>query len=143
MKLLDVNVLIYATDARSAHHSAARPWLLETLGSSETVGVPLAVSVGFIRLTTSARVMREPLDADAAIDVVTNLLSRSNVSVPAPTRRHYALLGELLGVTGTAGNLVSDAHLAALASEHGAELCSYDTDFARFPGLDWLHPGQQ
>jgi toxin-antitoxin system PIN domain toxin len=143
VKLLDVNVLIYATDTRSAHHSTARPWLLDTLGGSETVGVPLGVSVGFIRLTTSARVMCEPLDPDAAIDVVTNVLSRSNVSVPAPTRRRYALLGEFLGATGTAGNLVSDAHLATLAIEHGAELCSYDTDFARFPGLDWLHPGQQ
>lgn len=140
MKLIDVNVLIYATDDRSAHHDTARPWLHGVLGSTETVGLPLVVTIGFIRLTTNARVMRNPLEPADAIGVVTGLLERQNVAVPAPTRRHYQLLGELLQHTGAAGNLVSDAHLATLAIEHGALLCSYDTDFGRFGQLDWLNP---
>jgi predicted nucleic acid-binding protein len=86
--------------------------------------------------------MVEPLDTATSIGVVTGWLSRPNVVVPGPTRRHFDILGELLAALGTAGNLVSDAHLAALAVEHGAELCSYDHDFARFPGLDWRLPDE-
>lgn len=140
MKLVDLNVLIYATDDRSAHHRTARPWLQQALDSTETIGLPLVVSIGFVRLTTNPRVMRHPLEASSAIDVISGLLERPNVAVPSPTRRHYSVLAELLNATGTAGNLVTDAHVATLAIEHGAQLCSYDTDFARFPQLDWLDP---
>lgn len=140
MKLVDLNVLIYATDDRSVHHRTARPWLQEALDSSETIGVPLLVSIGFVRLTTNPRIMRHPLGAAAAIGVISGLLERPNVAVPSPTRRHYSVLAELLEATGTAANLVTDAHLATLAIEHGAQLCSYDTDFQRFPQVDWLDP---
>jgi toxin-antitoxin system PIN domain toxin len=142
VKLLDLNVLVYAIDETAHHHRTARRFLADAMSSSETIGIPTAVAIGFVRLTTNPRVMVEPLDTATSIGVVTGWLSRPNVVVPGPTRRHFDILGELLAALGTAGNLVSDAHLAALAVEHGAELCSYDHDFARFPGLDWRLPDE-
>jgi len=143
VKLLDVNVLVYATDVETAHHEQASAWLTDLLSTSETVGIPTAVAIGFVRITTNPRVMRSPLDGVAAVAIVEDLLARPTVTSPAPTRRHYTVLSELLARTGTLGNVVSDAHLAALAIEHGAALCSYDRDFQRFPGLDWLVPGER
>lgn len=140
MKIVDLNVLLYATDETSANHLPAREWLERAMSSSETVGIPTAVAVGYIRLTTSPRVMAAPLDVATSLGVVAGWYGRSNVTAPQPTPRHYDLLRQLLGPTGTAGNLVSDAHLAALALEHGAELYSFDRDFGRFSGLRWLDP---
>lgn len=135
MKLVDLNVLVYATDARTDRHEPASRWLHAAMAGTETIGLPVAVTVGFVRLTTNPRVMRSPLDTGAAIDIVQTWLGRTNVTVPHPTPRHYDVLRELLAATGRGGNLVNDAHLAALSIEHGAQLCTFDTDFARFPGL--------
>jgi hypothetical protein len=140
VKLVDLNVLVYATDTATRHHDSARRWLDQAMRSTETVGLPTAVTIGFVRLTTNPRVMRRPLPAARAIDIVRNWLGRRNVSVPQPTPRHYDVLQELVDATGVGGNLVSDAHVAALAIEHGAELCTYDTDFARFPGVVTIRP---
>jgi hypothetical protein len=140
VKIVDINVLIYAVDDRTKHHATARPWLDAAMTGSETVGLPTAVTVGFLRLTTNPRVMVSPLDVPAATAIIARWLDRPNVTVPAPTRRHFTVMAELLDATGVAGNLVSDAHLATLAIEHGATLCSYDADFARFPGVDWVSP---
>lgn len=140
MKIVDLNVLIYAVDAKAPLHQAARGFLTDVMNSSETVGIPVAVAVGFVRLTTNPRVMVEPLDPPTSIGIVTGWLSRPNVTMPGPTRRHFEIFGEMLDTLGTAGNLVTDAHLATLAIEHGAELCSFDHDFGRFPGLDWRLP---
>lgn len=140
MKVVDLNVLVYATDTASKHHGTAAPWFDGVMETTETVGLPTAVTVGFVRLLTNPRVMRRPLDSGAALAIVAAWLERANVAVPQPTARHYAVMGDLLAATGTGGNLVSDAHLAALAIEHGAELWSYDTDFLRFPGLVSYRP---
>lgn len=140
MKLVDLNVLVYATDETSVRHEQAKDWLDRALSSTETIGVATAVAVGFVRLTTSHRVMASPLDVATSVAVVAGWYARRNVTAPEPTPRHFALLTELLAPIGTAGNLVSDAHLAALAIEHGAELCSFDSDFARFSGLRWIEP---
>jgi toxin-antitoxin system PIN domain toxin len=140
VKLVDVNVLIYATDDQSKRHPEAKPWLDGVMTATETIGLPTAVTIGYLRLTTNPRVMRVPLSPSEAIEIVRTWLSRPSVSVPQPTDRHLDLLDELLGATGVGGNLVSDAHLAALAIEHGAELWSYDADFGRFPGLLWRSP---
>lgn len=137
MKLVDLNVLIYATDARSKHHSSAKPWLDDAMSGTGTVALPTAVTVGYVRLTTNPAVMVEPLGITRAVEIVQSWIMRANVAVPQPTARHYELLEELVAATGTGGNLVSDAHLAALAIEHGAELVSYDSDYSRFPGLVW------
>jgi len=140
VKLVDLNVLLYATDSTSIHHEVARDWLDRTISSAETVGIPTAVAIGYVRLTTSARVMADPLDVDTSVGVVSEWYRRPNVTAPEPTERHLGLLAGLLRDLGTAGNLVADAHLAALAIEHGAELVTFDRDFGRFSGLRWAAP---
>jgi len=140
VKLVDLNLLIYAIDEESPAHAAARGWLEEVLSGTEEVGFAWAVLLGFVRLTTNPAVFDAPLDADEALDVVEGWLAQPVATVVEPSERHTQNLRELLTVTGTAGNLTTDAHLAALAIEHGAELCSRDSDFSRFPGLRWRDP---
>jgi toxin-antitoxin system PIN domain toxin len=140
VKLIDANLLVYATDRRSPRHEAARSWLERQLSGDETVGFSWIVLLAFIRLTTSAYVFERPLSADRALDVVDQWLGQPCVVVVHPGDRHARIVRELLHPLGTAGNLVNDAHLAALAVEHGAELCSCDADFSRFSGVRWKNP---
>jgi uncharacterized protein len=142
VKLPDVNLFLYAYDSRSPRHAMARDWLAQTLSGAETVGLSWTVLLAFIRLSTRSVVVERPLDASAAIELVQSWLDQPCVTVINPTERHAAVLRELLLPLGTAGNLTTDAHLAALAIEHGALLCSCDTDFARFAGLRWVDPLQ-
>lgn len=140
MKLPDANLLLYAVDHASPHHDLARGWLEKRLSGSETIAFAWAGLLAFVRLSTQARVFSSPLTVDQALDLVDSWLAQPCATVIHPTDRHSALLRELLGPLGTAGNLTTDAHLAALALEHGAELCSADADFSRFPGLRWVNP---
>lgn len=140
MRIVDVNVLIYATDDQTKHHRAAKPWLDAAIDGGGTIGLPTAVTVGYIRLVTNPRIMVRPLDPTMASGIVRTWLALPNVIVPVPTHRHYDVLAELLEATGIGGNLVSDAHLGALAVEYGAEIWSYDADFGRFPGVRWRQP---
>ena len=140
MKLPDVNLLLYAVDESSARHKLARAWVEEQLSGAETFAFAWVVLLAFIRLTTSSRVFRSPLTTSAALDLVDGWLAQPCVTVVHPTSRHAPVLRQLLEPLGTAGNLTTDAHLAALAIEHGAELCSTDMDFTRFAGLRWTNP---
>lgn len=140
MKLIDVNLLLYALDETSPRHDAARPWLEQTLSGRTTIGFSWTVLLAFVRLSTRSAVFTAPMTSDEALDIVDGWLALPSVVVVQPGRRHAAVLRELLSAVGTAGNLVSDAHLAALAVEHGAELCSSDADFSRFPGVRWVDP---
>ena len=140
MKVPDVNLLLYAIDASSPHHSNARPWLEAVLSGHETVGFGWGVLLAFLRLSTRAQVFTKPLEPREAFDFVEGWLARPNAVVLHPTHRHLSLLRGLVEPLGTAGNLTSDAHLAALAIEHGGELCSADADFSRFAGLRWVNP---
>lgn len=140
MRLADVNLLLYAVDSSSPHHAAAREWLEEQLSGAETLAFPLAVLLAFVRLSTNGRVFAAPLDPREAFDLVEDWLAQPSAATILPGERHLALVRELLEPLGTAANLVADAHLAALAIEHGAELCSADTDFARFPRLRYTNP---
>jgi toxin-antitoxin system PIN domain toxin len=140
VKLSDVNVLLYAVDETSPRHDAARTWLEERLSGSETFAFAWSVLLAFVRLGTNARVFASPLALEEALDLVESWLGQPCATVIHPTDRHSALLQEVLGALGTAGNLTTDAHLAALAIEHGAELCSADSDFSRFPMLRWVNP---
>ena len=140
MKLVDTNVLLYAVDEGSPHHAVARRWLEEQLSSAETFAFSWAVLLAFVRLATNPRVFEAPLSTEAAFDLVDSWLAQPATTVVHPLDRHQQLLRELLAPLGTAGNLTSDAHLAALSIEHGAELCSADSDFARFPRLRWINP---
>lgn len=140
MKLIDLNLLLYAADETSVRHQAALGWVERAMSETETVALPWAVVLGFIRLTTNRRLMADPFKPEEALDVVEGWLARPNVVVVHPTDRHVGVLRDLLVPVGTGGNITTDAHLAALAIEHGAELCSADADFARFPGLRWHNP---
>lgn len=140
MKVVDANILIYAADESATLHERARTWLEETLSSAETVGFAWVVMLAFLRLTTSPRIFETPLTPSQALDHVDRWLAQPCAVVVDPTDRHPALLRELLAGVGTAGNLTSDVHLAAIAIEHGGELCSADGDFARFSRLRWTNP---
>jgi toxin-antitoxin system PIN domain toxin len=140
VKLPDVNLLLYAVDAEAPRHAPARAWLEDALSGTEEVAFAWAVLLGFIRISTNPAAFEDPMDADEAFGYVGEWLDRPVASTLAPGPHHFTLMRELLQPLGTAGNLTSDAHLAALAIENGAELCSSDTDFGRFPGLRWTDP---
>jgi hypothetical protein len=140
MTLLDANLLIYAVNRDAPLHRQAKAWLESVLSGPETVGFPWNVLLAFLRLTTRPGLFQRPLSTDAAFDLVASWLDQPSAAIVHPGPRHLQVLREALLPLGTGGNLTSDAHLAALAIECGAELCSCDTDFARFPGLKWRNP---
>jgi uncharacterized protein len=140
VKLPDVNLFVYAADETAALHEPARAWVETALSGTETVALAWPALVGFTRLITNLRVFRRPWDAHMALDAVDGWLAQPAATVVHPTDRHTSVMRELLGSLGVAGNLTSDAHLAALAIEHGATLCSCDNDFSRFSGLRWIDP---
>lgn len=138
--VVDVNLLIYAVNADSPLHRKAKSWLEATLSGPQTIGLPWIVVLAFLRLTTRPGIFRQPLTVETAFNVMNRWLTQPSVVTIQPTAQHFRVLRDLLLPLGTGGNLTSDAHLAALAVEHGAELCSTDGDFARFPGLRWRNP---
>lgn len=140
MKVPDLNLLLYAVDREAPAHAATLDWWNELMSGTETVAFAWSVLLGFVRLTTNPAVFRRPLDTAEALDYIDRWLDTSIATVIEPTPRHASVLRDLLSPFGTAGNLVTDAHLAALAIEHGAELCSADRDFGRFAGLRWMNP---
>jgi len=140
VKLPDANLLIYAVDETAVHHDPARQWLDAQLTGNETVAFAWVVLLAFLRLTTNPRVFEHPLSPSEALDVIDGWLAQASATVVGPTERHPRVLRELVEAAGTAGNLTTDAHLAAVAIEHGATLCSADRDFGRFSGLRWMNP---
>jgi hypothetical protein len=140
MKLLDANLLLYAVNKDAPLHAKAKAWLETTISGRETVAFSWNVILAFVRLTTRPGLFRNALSPERAFDLVASWLDQPSATVVNPGPRHLALLRGLLTSLGTGGNLTSDAHLAALAIEQNAELCSCDADFARFAGLDWRNP---
>ena len=140
MILLDANILLYAYDRESPRHDAARRWVEAVLSGDEAVGFPLVTLIAFVRIATNPAVYRRPLTPARAVEIVSSWLARPNVSVAAPSERHWVILADTLERGQARGPLVVDAHLAALAIEHGATLASTDRDFARFPGLRFRDP---
>lgn len=140
MILVDANVLVYAVDSDSHHHRAARRWLETALSGSAPVGFAWVVLLAFLRVTTRPGILRKPLPPERALAFVDEWLAQPNARAVVPGEGHWAVLRSLLRSTGTAGNLTSDAHLAALALEHGASVCSTDRDFERFPGIERVDP---
>jgi toxin-antitoxin system PIN domain toxin len=138
--VVDLNLLLYAINRDSPQHARARPWLEQVMNGPDPVGLPWIVLLGFLRLSTSSRVFPAPLAPEEAVRILDGWLERPQVVPLAPGDRHWAVLRALLAECGTAGNLTSDAHLAALAIEHGAELHSTDRDFGRFKDLRWSNP---
>jgi toxin-antitoxin system PIN domain toxin len=140
MKVVDINLLIYAINKDTPHHSHAKKWLEASLSSDETIGLAWIVILGFLRIITNGRIMPTPLPSEVALEIVDEWLSQPSVRIIVPTERHWAIYKELLIPLGTAANLTSDAHLAALAIEYGARLFSTDNDFSRFSTLRWTNP---
>lgn len=136
----DVNLLVYAYNRDAPHHADARSWWENLLNSDTPVALPWASVLGFVRLMTHRAVLTTPLMPAKATDHARGWMLRPNVEPLEPGERHLDILDRLLRVVGAGGNLTTDAHLAALAIEHQAELCSNDADFARFPGLRWRNP---
>ena len=140
MILVDANLLIYARMAVFPQHEAARAWLDGRLNGGAPVGLPWHSLLGFARIVPNARAFERPLPLVDAWQQVEDWLDCPRVWIPQPTERHREILASLLPHTGGQANLVPDAHLAALALEHGLILCSTDGDFARFPYLRWENP---
>ncbi len=140
MKLVDANLLLYAVNEDAPCHAAARSWLEQALSGSETVAFTWVVLLAFLRLSTRPAIFPHPLEPDEAFEVLEAWLARPCATILNPTPRHFAILRGLLAPLGTAGNLTSDAHLAAIALEHGAEICSSDPDFGRFAGVRYTNP---
>jgi toxin-antitoxin system PIN domain toxin len=138
--LVDANILIYAVNSDAPLHSRARSWLEKTLSGPDTLGLAWTVILAFLRLTTRREIFQSPLPLETALKITANWLAQPNVITVEPTGQHLRILRDLLLPLGSAGNLTSDAHLAALAIEYRAELCSSDTDFGRFPSLRWRNP---
>ena len=141
MRIIDANVLLYAVNTAAPRHAQARSWLDGALTGREPVGFAWTVLLAFLRLTTHPAVFPRPLAVGEATEVVRAWLAQPAAIVVDPTPRHADLLAGLLAEAGTAANLVGDAHLAALALEHGAVLVSFDADFGRFAGLRRETPG--
>ena len=141
MLLIDANVLLYAVNERAHEHAVARDWVREALAGGEAVAFAWAVLLAFLRLSTHPAVFGRPLSVAQAAEAVERWLQSPPAVAVEPSRRHLPLLRGLLERAGTAGNLVGDAHLAALALEHGATVVSFDRDFERFEGLSVRRPG--
>ena len=140
MKLVDLNILLYAVNQHASWHEPVRSWWQTTLANDEAVGLPWVVLLGFLRVSTNARVFTNPLSSSEAIEQVEGWLTHPGVRIVREREEHWRILKQLLNESGTAGNLTTDAHLAALAISHGAVLASCDADFGRFRHLRWENP---
>lgn len=140
MILPDLNLLVHAYNRESRVHAEAKLWWEELLSGDTQVGLAWVAALGFIRLTTHRLVLIKPLPVGTACDTVASWLERPQVTILHPGERHADIVFDLLRSLGAAGNLTTDAHLAALAIEHQCELHSTDGDFSLFPGLRWRNP---
>jgi uncharacterized protein len=135
MKTPDVNLLLYAINTDSPQHKAARTWLEASFAGAGGIAFAWPALVGFLRLSTRSGIFGQPLSLDRALELMNEWLDHPAAHVIAPTDRHAPILAGLLVGRGRGGNLASDAHIAALAIEHGAELGTFDRDFEQFAGL--------
>lgn len=140
MILVDANVLVYSANRASPHHERARKWLDAQLSGHVKVGFPWVSLTAFLRVSTNPRIFPYAMTMRAAWEQVTDWLAPDLAWIPGPTDRHAAIFERLIASTNVTANLVTDAHLAAIAIEHGLTLCSTDGDFARFRGLRWENP---
>lgn len=140
MTLPDVNLLVYAHNLRAPRHDDALAWWNRCLQGSEGVALAWAVVLGFVRIVTHPRIFPRPMSSEDALGRVEEWLALPHIHLIQPSPKHFIIWSSLLRHVGTAGNLTTDAHLAALAIERGLILQTTDADFARFPGLKWNNP---
>ncbi len=142
MKTPDANLLIYAYDEKSEHHERAKRWLEESLSSPELFGLSWQSITAFLRISTNARVFTLPLTLAEAIEIVAEWLAQPQVKILLPTEKHWQIFSDLIFEGQAGGAMLMDAHLAALAIEHGATLATNDRDFIRFSKLKTENPLQ-
>ena len=140
MILIDTNLLIYAYDTSSRWNRVAREWLEESISGEQPICLSWQTVLAFLRITTDSRIFERPRLIADAVGIVNTWFDRPAVRLVGPTERHWAILGRLLPEAQVRGPLVMDAHLAALAIEHGATLFTSDRDFSRFPELKVVYP---
>lgn len=140
MKVVDANVLLYAVDRGAEHHTASKTWIDRTLSGHESVVLPWICLLAFVRISTHPAVYDRPLTPQQALDVVDVWLHAPVATTAEPDRDHVERLRAMLAATGRGGNLVNDAHLAAIARQHRATVITFDSDFGRFPGVRWEQP---
>lgn len=140
MQIVDANVLVNAVNRNAAAHDAARDWLERALAGDRTLGFAWVVLIAFLRVSTNPAALDEPLDPDLAGRLVEGWLNEEASVVVDPGSRHLVVLRGLLNSSEIRADLINDAHLAALAIEHGATVVSFDRDFDRFHGLSWEQP---
>ena len=140
MILVDANLLIYAVNKDLPQHKQARVWWEGALSGAGDVGLPWVSLMAFLRICTNPRIFESPLSPEQTTGFIDEWFDRPNVSMVAPGPGHWAIFKSLIRQAGTAGNLTTDAHIAALALEHGCTICSADNDFKRFPGLVHINP---
>jgi hypothetical protein len=138
--LVDANLLLFAVDEQSPYHQRAARWLTDRLNGDRRVGLPWPSLLAFVRIATNPRAAANPLTPDEAWEQVEQWLATGPAWVPAPTDRHASVLGHLVRRHHLRANLIPDAHLVAIAIEHGLTLCSADTDFAQFDEIRWENP---
>jgi toxin-antitoxin system PIN domain toxin len=140
VKLLDASLLLHAYDPDFQRHQQSSRWLEKTFSDPELVGLAWVAILAFLRISTNPRAFRRPFSVEEATRIVSEWLGRPNAVILEPGLRHWEILSGILSTAQARGDLVTDAHLASLAIEHGAVLCTDDRDFARFPGLRTLDP---
>ena len=140
MILVDANILLHAHLSSHDEHPRMRNWLDTQLGGATRVGLPWESLMAFARIATNPRLYPRPQTVPGAWDQIRAWMNCPSVWIPQPTDHHADILGEMIALPGMTSKLVVDAHLAALAIEHGLTLCSSDPDFARFPKLRWFNP---
>jgi len=138
--VLDANILLYAYNSATSLHAKARAWIEETFSSSEPVGIPWQTVTAFLRITTNSKFPGQRFNVNEAVEIMEAWLGQPNIQLLAPSDTHWHHFRRMLLDGQASGQLVSDAHLAALALEYGGVLYTTDRDFARFPGLRWKNP---
>lgn len=140
MIIPDLNLLVYAYNDGAPSHSKAAEWWEGLVNGSRQIGIPWNVSTGFVRLMTHPRVLTNPMETSSALDAVEEWFRYDHVTPVNPGARHLGLFRQMIDAAGVGANMVTDAHIAAIALEYRAEVHSNDTDFGRFPGLNWINP---
>jgi hypothetical protein len=138
--LVDANILLFSVDERSDFHVPAREWLTDRLNGSRRIGFPWSSLLAFARIASNPRATAKPLTPTEAWAHVIEWLQPDVAWIPLPTGRHVEVIGDLIIRYQLRANLIADAHLAALALEHGLSVVSADTDFARFTDIVWENP---